>query len=74
MRRISNGRFSHYDVNQVPGISLAKRAALQSFPDDCVLYPTGMTEPVARIIGNAVSPRLAQFFASHLKAMLNTPA
>lgn len=67
---ISNGRFGHYDVKQVRGISLREAAALQSFPDDYVFYPIGMIEPVARMIGNAVPPRLAQFFASHLTASI----
>lgn len=63
---ISNGRFGHYDTSQVRGISLREAAALQSFPDDYIFYPTDQIEPVARMIGNAVPPRLAQFFASYL--------
>ncbi|MEI9898926.1 MAG: DNA cytosine methyltransferase [Hyphomicrobium sp.] len=63
---ISNGRFGHYDTTQVRGISLREAAVLQSFPDDYVFYPTDQIEPVARMIGNAVPPRLAQFFASFL--------
>ena len=31
-----------------------------------VFYPTDRIEPVARMIGNAVPPRLAQYFASYL--------
>lgn len=63
---ISNGRFGHYDTNQHRGISLREAAALQSFPDDYVFYPTDMIEPVARMVGNAVPPKLARFFASYL--------
>lgn len=63
---ISNGRFGHYDTAQVRGISLREAAALQSFKDDYVFHPTGMIEPVARMIGNAVPPKLARFFAAHL--------
>lgn len=63
---ISNGRYGHYDTNQVRGISLREAAALQSFPDDYVFYPTDMIEPVARMVGNAVPPRLARYFASYL--------
>jgi DNA (cytosine-5)-methyltransferase 1 len=67
---ISNGRFGHYDVKQVRGISLREAAILQSFPSDYVFYPTGMIEPIARMIGNAVPPRLARFFSLHLTAAL----
>ena len=63
---ISNGRFGHYDPAQVRGISLREAATLQSFPDKYVFYPTDQIEPIARMIGNAVPPRLARFFASYL--------
>lgn len=63
---ISNGRFGHYDVSQVRGISLREAAILQSFPDDYVFHPIDQIEPVARMIGNAVPPKLAQFFAGYL--------
>ncbi|MER8549920.1 DNA cytosine methyltransferase [Mesorhizobium sp. M0684] len=63
---ISNGRFGHYDTAQIRGISLREAAALQSFGDDYVFHPTEMIEPVARMIGNAVPPKLARFFAEHL--------
>ncbi|WAJ28501.1 DNA cytosine methyltransferase [Antarcticirhabdus aurantiaca] len=68
---ISNGRFGHYDTTQVRGISLREAAALQSFPDNYVFYPTHMIEPVARMIGNAVPPKLARFFARHLVRSLD---
>lgn len=63
---ISNGRFGHYDTSQARGISLREAAALQSFPDDYIFFPTDQIEPVARMIGNAVPPKLASFFASYL--------
>ncbi|MDX2277645.1 MAG: DNA cytosine methyltransferase [Hyphomonadaceae bacterium] len=63
---ISNGRFGHYDIKQVRGLSLREAAILQSFPDDYVFFPDDEVEPVARMIGNAVPPRLAEFFASYL--------
>jgi DNA (cytosine-5)-methyltransferase 1 len=63
---ISNGRFGHYDTSQVRGISLREAAVLQSFPADYVFFPTEQIEPVARMIGNAVPPKLAQYFASYL--------
>jgi DNA (cytosine-5)-methyltransferase 1 len=63
---ISNGRFGHYDVRQLRGISLREAAILQSFPEDYVFYPTDQIEPIARMIGNAVPPRLAEFYAGYL--------
>lgn len=66
---ISNGRFGHYDTSQLRGISLREAAILQSFPKDYVFYPTDQIEPVARMIGNAVPPRLAEFFSRHLASL-----
>lgn len=63
---ICNGRFGHFDTEQLRPISLREAAALQSFPDDYVFYPKEVIEPVARMVGNAVPPKLAQFFASYL--------
>ncbi len=63
---ISNGRFGHYDLEQVRGISLREAAILQSFPDDYVFYPTEQIGSVARMIGNAVPPKLATFYANYL--------
>ena len=70
---ISNGRFGHYDVTQVRGISLREAAILQSFPEDYVFYPDDQIEPVARMIGNAVPPKLAEFFAGYLVNSLVWP-
>ena len=67
---ISNGRFGHFDVDQLRGISLREAAVLQSFPVDYVFYPTDMIEPIARMIGNAVPPRLAEFFSRYLAASI----
>lgn len=67
---ISNGRFGHYDVSQLRGISLREAAILQSFPVDYIFYPTNMIEPVARMIGNAVPPRLAEFYSRYLTASI----
>lgn len=63
---ISNGRFGHYDTKQVRAITPREAAILQSFPDDYVFFPTDQLEPVARMIGNAVPPRLASFYAAYL--------
>ena len=68
---ISNGRFGHYDMQQMRGISLREAAALQSFGDDYVFYPTERIEPIARMIGNAVPPKLAKFYASYLVSLLH---
>jgi DNA (cytosine-5)-methyltransferase 1 len=63
---ICNGRFGHYDTEQIRGISLREAAAIQSFKDDYVFYPTDQLEQVSRMIGNAVPPKLAWFFADYL--------
>ena len=62
---ISNGRFGHYDETQVRGLSLREGAALQSFPDDYQFYGVGM-DSIARMIGNAVPPRLSAYMARWL--------
>lgn len=67
---ISNGRFGHYDQSQNRGISLREAAVLQSFPDDYVFHPREAVDPVARMIGNAVPPKLAAFFASYALSKL----
>ena len=69
---ISNGRYGHYDTKQVRGISLHEAAILQSFPDDYVFYNENSLEIVARMIGNAVPPRLASFYARYLTESLNS--
>ncbi len=62
---ISNGRFGHYDEAQVRGISLREGATLQSFPEEYVFYGRGM-DSIARMIGNAVPPKLSAFMAEYL--------
>jgi len=69
---ISNGRFGHFDENQIRAISLREAAILQSFPDDYVFYPTNQNGPVARMIGNAVPPKLASFFAEYLTSSIQS--
>lgn len=63
---ISNGRYGHYDTKQVRALSMREAAILQSFPDNYVFYPLDQLEPVARMIGNAVPPKLAAFFSRYL--------
>ena len=62
---VSNGRFGHYDEKQVRGLSLREGAALQSFPDDYKFYGVGM-DSIARMIGNAVPPKLSAYMARSL--------
>ena len=69
---ISNGRYGHFDEKQLRGISLREAAILQSFPEGYVFYPTEQLEPVARMIGNAVPPKLASFFAEYLTNSIRT--
>jgi DNA (cytosine-5)-methyltransferase 1 len=71
---ISNGRYGHYDTKQLRGMSLREAAILQSFPEDYVFYPTEQIESVARMIGNAVPPKLAAFYASYLSNSVVAPA
>ena len=60
---VSNGRFGHYE--QVRGLSLREGAALQSFGDDYEFYGEGM-DNTARMIGNAVPPKLSAYMAKWL--------
>jgi DNA (cytosine-5)-methyltransferase 1 len=60
---ISNGRFGHPSQNRA--ISLREAAALQTFSDDFIFY--GNQTDIARHIGNAVPPLLAQIFAQRIK-------
>ena len=68
---VSNGRFGHYDPDQVRAISLREGAALQSFPNDYEFHASGM-DVAARMIGNAVPPKLAAFMAGHLADVWGT--
>lgn len=58
---ISNGRYGHWDKSQVRAISPREAAALQTFPVD-YKFPERIGD-AARMIGNAVPPKLAKFFA-----------
>ena len=62
---ISNGRFGHYDDRQVRGLTLREGAALQSFGNDYEFYGAGM-DTIAKMIGNAVPPRLSEYMAKWL--------
>ena len=62
---VSNGRFGHYDEGQVRAISLREGATLQSFPDDYEFHGTSM-DSIARMIGNAIPPKLAEYMSKWL--------
>lgn len=53
----SNGRYGHPEQDRA--ISLREGATLQSFPEDFVFY-TENQGAIARMIGNAVPPKLAE--------------
>lgn len=63
---VSNGRFGHYDVDQVRAITVREAALIQSFPEYYRFHPMDEMEAGARMVGNAVPPKLARFFASYL--------
>lgn len=69
---VSNGRFGHYDTKQIRGISLREAAILQSFPEHYIFYKDKSLETVARMIGNAVPPKLASFYARYLAESVTT--
>ena len=60
---VSNGRFGHYEQDR--GLSLHEGALLQSFPPGYEFHAEGM-DTAARMIGNAVPPKLAECLARHL--------
>lgn len=59
----SNGRFGHPEEDRA--ISIREGATLQTFPKDFVFYGSNMSQ-LARQIGNAVPPALAQRIGQHL--------
>jgi len=70
-----NGRFGHPEQHR--GISLREAAIFQSFPNDYRFVPDG--EPVvmktlARLIGNAVPPKLGEAVARSLYASIGAKA
>jgi DNA (cytosine-5)-methyltransferase 1 len=64
---LSNGRFGHPEQDRA--ISIREAALLQTFPPDFVFH--GSMRSMARQIGNAVPPRLAEvfgrYFVEHFK-------
>ena len=69
----SNGRFGHPDIKQNRAISIREAAALQSFPDEYEFYSNSILK-TAKMVGNAVPPLLAKFFALELIKMYRQPS
>lgn len=66
-----NGRFGHPEQNRA--ITLREAAIFQSFPQDYIFVPPDgavLTRTVARLIGNAVPPKLAEAVGRQLLAGL----
>jgi DNA (cytosine-5)-methyltransferase 1 len=66
-----NGRFGHPEQNRA--ISLREAAIFQSFPEDYRFAPEGQDvtiKTIARLIGNAVPPKLGEAVARSLYAAL----
>ena len=67
---ITNGRFGHFDVKQNRALSPREAALLQTFPQKYVFYPEDNLEFTATLIGNAVPPRLSEFFGRYIMGQL----
>jgi DNA (cytosine-5)-methyltransferase 1 len=70
-----NGRFGHPEQHR--GISLREAAIFQSFPDDYRFVQDGkpvVMKTVARLIGNAVPPKLGEAVARSLYASITSGA
>jgi DNA (cytosine-5)-methyltransferase 1 len=61
----SNGRFGHFDRSQNRALSIREAACLQSFPED-YRFITPSISLAAKMVGNAVPPKLAKFYGRHL--------
>lgn len=67
---VSNGRFAHYDPKQNRALSPREAALLQTFPENYVFYPQDNIQFSAALIGNAVPPRLAEYFGAHIRDVI----
>ena len=63
---ITNGRFGHYDTSQNRGLTPREAALLQTFPADYAFYPEDNISLSATLVGNAVPPKLAEFFGGEI--------
>lgn len=62
---IPDGLLRHHDPAQARTVSLREAAALQSFPDGYVFRADSPSQ-VAQMVGDAVPPRVAAFYATYL--------
>lgn len=69
---ITNGRFGHFDPKQNRAISPREAALLQTFTRDYVFYPEDKLDFTACLIGNAVPPKLAEYFGGMLRVKLES--
>jgi len=67
---ISNGRYGYPYMNQDRAISLREAAVLQSFPNSYRFHSLEGLIQVGKQIGNAVPPKLAEFFGNYLLDLL----
>jgi len=67
---ISNGRFGHFDTMQNRGLTPHEAALLQTFPENYAFYPHDRLHFTAGLIGNAVPPKVSNFFGSYLKDLM----
>jgi DNA (cytosine-5)-methyltransferase 1 len=63
---ISNGRFGHFDTKQNRALTPREAALLQTFPLGYVFHPEEQVDFAARLIGNAVPPKLAKYFGKYI--------
>lgn len=63
----STGRYGHPEQDRA--ISLKEGALLQSFPDDYLFAENDSIESIARQIGNAVPPKMAEAFGSYILSL-----
>ncbi len=67
-RSLSNGRFGHPEQDRA--ISIREGATLQTFDSNYVFY-SDVLDKIARMIGNAVPPRLAYVIARNIQRIAN---
>lgn len=67
---VTNGRFAHYDTKQNRALTPREAALLQTFPENYIFHPQDNIEFTATLIGNAVPPKLAEFFGRYIKREL----
>jgi DNA (cytosine-5)-methyltransferase 1 len=67
----TNGRYGHPE--QMRAISVREAAAIQTFPDDYKFYANSI-QKTAKMVGNAVPPKLAEFFGRFLMETVESRA